>query len=87
MKTAFDKAVEGSKDQINAIAGGNAASAASGLIPKVDKVEKLGDCQKKSDKVYACSVKVTATAMGRTESNTTMIQFAKTSDGWTVIEE
>lgn len=86
IKTAFDKAVSSSTGQMNALMGSNAAEAASGLMPKIEKIEKVGSCSKKSDSVYSCSVKVTASAMGTSGANVSEVQLAKTNNGWELMQ-
>lgn len=81
IKAAIDKNAAATVESSKRLAGDLGARLAEGVLPKVQKVHKIG-CKDDGENAYRCDVELESTQLGSTSKEVASLRLLKGSEGW-----
>lgn len=81
IKSALDKSTASTVESSKRLAGDLGGKLAEGVLPKVQKVHKIG-CKEDGDNAYRCDVELESTQLGSSSKDVASLRLLKGSDGW-----
>lgn len=81
IKSAIDKNAAATVESSKRLAGDLGGKLAEGVLPKVQKVHKIG-CKDDGENAYRCDVELESTQLGSTSKEVASLRLLKGSEGW-----